>query len=853
MKQITLRACLHTLVFALLVAGEAGYAERQSVLRQIAVPHDYYFREMYLPQVSAGPQSPAWSPDGHALVFTMQGSLWRQDIDSTTATQLTAGPGYDHHPDWSPDGRRIVFARYHDDALELHVLDIASGAVTQMTAAGNVNLEPRWSPDGSKIAFVSTAGTGQFHVFVGNLDDGLDKATRVTNDRRSGVERYYYSEFDHELSPVWSPDGAALLYVSNPEVPYGTGDLWYHSLVPDAVPLMVRREETTWRARPDIAPDGRRVVYSSYLGRQWHQLWLTTVEGEAEPFPLTYGDFDATFARWSPDGERIAYTTNENGNTELRVIRIPGGQVTRIEVEERRYLGAMGSIRLATVNDDGEKIPARVSVVAEDGRVYAPHDAWMHADDGFDRSQRSEEVRYFHIQDEVIVEVPAGKVTITAWHGMERHIGRQVIDVAAGKTTSMELELRRLDLAADWSNWRSADVHVHMNYGGIYRNTPEIMRRQAEAEDLDVVFNLIVNKEQRVPDIRYFAGTADKASNSGVVIQHSQEFHTGYWGHVGLLGLRENLLWPDYSAYPGTAAASLFPDNVAVADMAREQGAVMGYVHTFGFPLPDPATDASLTNALPIDVALGKVDYYEIVGFAEHRAAAQVWYRLLNCGFRVSAAGGTDAMANFASLRGPVGMNRTYVYSDFWPDDPDALRDTWIDALRSGKSLATNAPLLGLSVNGAGPGETLSFAGPTTVQYRGFLRSAVPLDALELVFNGEVIREIELGPDGMTANFDGSVEVQSSGWLLLRASAAGPHPDVFDMYPYGTTNAVFVEIAGQEPRSREDAEYFLAWIERVRESAAAHPDYFSERERQRVLAHIDEAAAVFEERRTSAP
>jgi hypothetical protein len=49
--------------------------------------------------------------------------------------------------------------------------------------------------------------------------------------------------------------------------------------------------------------------------------------------------------------------------------------------------------------------------------------------------------------------------------------------------------------------------------------------------------------------------------------------------------------------------------------MAREQGAVMGYVHTFGFPLPDPATDASLTNALPIDVALGKVDYYEVVGF----------------------------------------------------------------------------------------------------------------------------------------------------------------------------------------------------------------------------------------------
>ena len=43
-----------------------------------------------------------------------------------------------------------------------------------------------------------------------------------------------------------------------------------------------------------------------------------------------------------------------------------------------------------------------------------------------------------------------------------------------------------------------------MNYGGHYRNTPENLARQARAEDLDVVYNLIVNKEERVPDIGYF-------------------------------------------------------------------------------------------------------------------------------------------------------------------------------------------------------------------------------------------------------------------------------------------------------------------------------------------------------------
>ena len=70
---------------------------------------------------------------------------------------------------------------------------------------------------------------------------------------------------------------------------------------------------------------------------------------------------------------------------------------------------------------------------------------------------------------------------------------------------------------------------------------------------------------------------------------------------------------------------------------------------------PDPAEDA-LTNELPVDVALGKVDYIEVLGFADHKSTAKVWYQLLNCAFHLPAAAGTDAMANFASLRGPVGL-----------------------------------------------------------------------------------------------------------------------------------------------------------------------------------------------------
>src|SRR5947208_8478838 len=76
----------------------------------IDLPHSYYYREMYLPQLTRGPSSVAWAPDSREVVFSMAGSLWRQKIDSSSAGQLTDGAGYDYQPDWSPEGGYNVFA-----------------------------------------------------------------------------------------------------------------------------------------------------------------------------------------------------------------------------------------------------------------------------------------------------------------------------------------------------------------------------------------------------------------------------------------------------------------------------------------------------------------------------------------------------------------------------------------------------------------------------------------------------------------------------------------------------------------------------------------------------------------------
>jgi TolB protein len=118
--------------------GAAGPA-RLPVLNQIALPHNYYYRELYLPQLTSGPSSVSWSADGATLVYSMAGSLWRQRLDSTAAEQLTDGGG-DYQPHCSPDGRTVVFVRYDGRSLELMLLDLASRDVRALTSNGAVNV-----------------------------------------------------------------------------------------------------------------------------------------------------------------------------------------------------------------------------------------------------------------------------------------------------------------------------------------------------------------------------------------------------------------------------------------------------------------------------------------------------------------------------------------------------------------------------------------------------------------------------------------------------------------------------------------------------------------------------------------
>jgi TolB protein len=832
----------------MLLAGMAmpAGAQRRPVLPQIDEPHPYYYRELYLPQLTSGPSSLSWGPDSRELVYSMAGLLWRQRLDSKEALQLTDGPGYDYQPDWSPDGKSVVYVSYQKDAMELRLLDLASGTSRQLTSEGAVNVEPRWSPDGKKIVWVSTQYNRRFHIFMADVVHGsLRNVARLTGETKSTLPRYYYSAYDMEINPAWTRDGKEILFVSNKGHIHGTGGFWLMKAEPGAEAREIHYEETNWKARPDFSPDGSRMVYSSYLGGQWHNLWLMPAKG-GDAFPISYGDWDETNVRWSPGGKMVAAISNESGTTEIFWQTIPAAKKQYLQTEKRKYMRARSTLKFRVESSGANNAGARISVTDSMGRFFAPPNMQIYADDGFDRSDRSVERHYFYAEKpETEIEAPPGKYLVEVSRGLNERFFQAAVVVTLDETTELKVKLERLEFDTADGKWVCADLHVHMNYGGTYRNSAPGLVKLGQAEGLDVINELIVNKEQRFPDIEFAAEERVNPAGPDTAVVKGQEFHTSYWGHRGVLDLKDHLLLPGYAGYPNTADASLYPMNADVYDMAHAQEALVGAVHPFD-EVPDPFANPAqkITDELPVDVALGKLDYMEIVGFSDHKSTATVWYKLLNLGFRLPAGAGTDATTNYAApIRGQVGFDRVYIRIPDWP----TTTELWKDGLLKGRTFATNGPLLNFHLNGEMVGGELNFdAAHKAVPFTAKLRSIVPVDHLEVVCNGKVTQTLKLEGARDSADVSGTIPLQESGWCVLRAWSEKAEYPVMDNYAYATTSPVYVTIGGKRAYAKKDAEYFKAWIDRTIEITDQYPDWNSAGEKQSVMKKLRDARAVYE-------
>jgi TolB protein len=139
--------------------------------------------------------SPSFAPNGQEIVFISDRpghpQLYIMNIDGGNMRRLTTD-GPSDSPAWSPRGDKIVFTmRQPRGNYDLYVYDLPTSKITKITNNQRNNENPTWSPDGRFVVFSSTR-SGKNEIYIMAIDgSGTRKLAEIPGN---------------SYTPSWSPN-----------------------------------------------------------------------------------------------------------------------------------------------------------------------------------------------------------------------------------------------------------------------------------------------------------------------------------------------------------------------------------------------------------------------------------------------------------------------------------------------------------------------------------------------------------------------------------------------------------------------------------------------------------------------
>jgi len=481
-------------------------------------------------------------------------------------------------------------------------------------------------------------------------------------------------------------------------------------------------------------------------------------------------------------------------------------------------------LRITITDETGSPVWARLEVRGSDFQMFQPQGTII-SDPNYRQKFHGPDRYYggsFIADGQANLELPPGRYTVAAEHGLEYERKETVVDVTTDRAVSVAVQLHPWIRMRDLG-WYSGDMHVH--------RPPDEAPSLSFTEDLNisVVITMFAKwnywQNKGVPPVPVMRVSPDRFVT---LMNGEDERGGGAW-------ILQNLRTPLALGVDGDRV----PPGIDFVRDARAQK------HSASELFPWFDVDKPTWWEVPVMMALATPDSMGIVfnHFQEYSTIAgeacgrprdtekfpgplgftlyllQLYYRYLNLGFHVPPSAGSAS----GILASPIGYDRMYV-----PVNGPLTVDKWYAAVRAGKVLTTNGPILFLDTKPSGH--------DLKVSIKAYARE--PIDRIEIIANGEVLRTIV--PAGDTKDFEGDALLNpgNHSWIAARCFLKTSYTVRF-----AHTSPIY--LPGKWDAS-PDARYFVDWMDELIALTNADLKHFrNESEKQEILTLYRQARSFY--------